>query len=404
MYSPLFHLFCVVLAILPFSKAIMRFEVGVITLNPYLLGVLALFPFALLGLLRRPWMYGIRATDVCIAMLGTTYLASTLQSPNVLDSGFLAFHALFIPALSYFLIKSFVTTEAEYQKAMGLFVASITVFSPIVVASFFIQGQRPTVFTIHSIGIATLAVFVLIHLCVSGKAKSMLGYLALMAVLAGFLVTLSRVYMLLLVIAPAIYWQIRKGRGLTIFVATFLVTLLVTLFLAASSEMFLWDDVNEEEARTVTRLVDLDFWKRALYARTLDYADGLANFKEHLYFGVGLYKGEVVITRHNFHIEWLEYGGLVGHALYTAVILFHVGSGARWARRDRLLAGNMLALLLIIGNSFTNGLMHGTMPYVAFIVMGFSEARITILSRAQRRRRHVQPTPFLFAQLEQKPP
>ena len=121
--------------------------------------------------------------------------------------------------------------------------------------------------------------------------------------------------------------------------------------------------------------MDINLWKEALYWRAFSYHEGIANFSSAPVFGVGLYKGEVYVTRHNFHVEWLEYGGIVGYLLYTGSFLLHFLSFSAYATFDRFIAINLLILLVILSNSFTNGFMHGIMPYIAFVIIGFNEAR-----------------------------
>jgi O-antigen ligase len=116
-----------------------------------------------------------------------------------------------------------------------------------------------------------------------------------------------------------------------------------------------------------------------LYGRARLFAVGLEEFTKAPIFGNGLhrdvasFKGREVIW-HNFHVEWLEYGGLIGYTLYVGLLVLHFRGVSRAARFHRALAVNLTVVFTILVNGLTNSFTAGISPVLGFLFMGLNRA------------------------------
>ena len=375
-YTNAIGFLCAILAFLPFSNEFFQVEIGVITFNPYTLGFIVLSLVALYKILFNGYKYYFGYYDLIIIFICVIFLVSTIRSKTVLNSGFLAFHSIFIPVISYFVIRTLVRNEDEYRRCIFFLIGGISIFGIEALIRFIATQERVSTFSMHPIGTATMSITAIFYLAYSGWWKKAPGFLSLSIIFGALFSTLSRVYFVCVVVSPILYRVIRKGKGFLVILLMITLTLILTLWLSFYPGMFKSINFEKTEGRnTVARLININIWKEDFCHRAFSYREGITNFSSAPVFGVGLYKGKVYVTRHNFHIEWLEYGGIVGYLLYTGSFLLHFLSFSAYATFDRFIAINLLILLVILSNSVTNGFMHGIMPYIAFVIIGFNEAR-----------------------------
>ena len=387
--SDAFGLYCLTLAWLPFSAGFLQIEIGVVTFNPYLFGMLGLVLVVgariLLGGLKRMFT----ARDLLVLALGCAFLFSTLQAPDLMEAGFLGFHALFVPIVSYFVARGMVRTEEEYRIAWRFFLVGLVAFGIVGIVEYTAVQGRTHVVSVPPIGAATLLIVAVLGLFLLKSWHWAIRWSALAASSAALVLTFSRTYLVALLVAPVLWYWIRRG-GAGYLVGVLIVgTLAATLLVTHNAEWFRPTAYDKNAEYSAERITSMDFWKGSIYGRALAFQAGLEEFERHPIAGGGLRKGEKMVTQHNFHIEWLEYGGLIGYALYAAVFVAHFFAMRRLARVDRFCAANLLIISLIVMNAVTNGFMHGLMPYVAFLLMGLNETRRRILAqqaRVERRR------------------
>lgn len=377
----MFLLFCLVIALLPFARGLLQFEVIGITLDLYVFGILLLLPFTVWKLIRHSHLFKFRPVDIMIVVLGLSYLQSTLFSDDILQSGRIAFHALFIPAVTYFVVKGFVTTEKRYNVAFFTFLVSLALFSLATIIVFINTGVRPVVFNIPPIGAATLVVTLLITLLYSNTVPVILRVLGVPVTALALGATFSRVYLLLAIISPLFYKVTRSRKMLIMWIGMFAVTLILTFAAAYLSDIGNQNVGDSGERSRIERVLEAKYWLQAISNRTSNYRKSLDNFFQSPIFGDGIQRGDITVTPHNFNVEWLEYGGIIGYLVYLFVFLSFLASVKRAVLTDRQIAINVTILLVIILNSLTNGFMHGMMPYVAYLLMGFTDARLNILAR-----------------------
>ncbi|SKA87705.1 O-antigen ligase like membrane protein [Paucidesulfovibrio gracilis DSM 16080] len=367
----------VIFAFFPFSYQIFKVEVGIITFNPYSAGLLLFAGIAVLRLIFQRARLKLTLTDLFLAGVCVVYFIGTLRSPDVVDSGFLAFNFLFQPVVAYYVLRVMITNEEEYRSLLRYMVLGMLGFAVMAVAFWLQTGQRAIPLGTPAISTATLMAFGACLVMGSDVVPRKLRIpLALLCVAAMFL-TFSRVFLVLSVLTPFCYLLIKKGKAITLFVAFFGASLLATFMLIIYAQFIEPDQTifTAEEYRTEQRLTNVENWKDALYGRVAQFQSGLSNFLEHPFLGLGLYRGPQVITQHNFHVEWLEYSGVVGYALYLFFLLSHAARMNRFAPLDHPIRWQLLATLLVLNNCLFNGIMHGFMPHVVFICMGLSEAR-----------------------------
>jgi hypothetical protein len=246
-------------------------------------------------------------------------------------------------------------------------------------------GERAYVFTTAPIGVATILAITLIYHFIGLRLKRTSYRLYALILIVGFLATMARVYTLILAFAPFILKLFKKFKAPSLFLAMFAFSMLFTFVLIEFMDVLRPRSIEADNIRGIGRLFDVEIWKFALYGRAESYLSALGSFLDHPLVGIGLFKGEHTITEHNFHIEWLIYGGLIGYSIYIVLFLSHVITVNRHLRKhkdnDPILLAGLVALMAILLNSVTNGFMHGLMPLSAFIVMGISEARIGLRER-----------------------
>lgn len=382
-----FGLFCVILAWLPFTLAFLQIEIGIITFSPFVLGMIAFAILNIFRLITTNQKYGFGALDVVIVLLCLTFLASTFSAANIVESGHLAFHAFFVPVVSYFTIKGMVTSEERYRQAMIFFLVGISIFGVIAIGHFVITHERGAVLSVPFIGVATLATTAFMYLFYLPNLKSRARSLSMIINLGSLLSTLSRVYLIFLLMSKWLLRLIRGGHAFALMLVLLVTTFIGTLFVTYNAETFRpakFDTKMLEMDATTERITSLEYWKIAIYQRAFTYRDALDNFTHRPLIGFGIYKGKVNITRHNLYVAWLEYGGLIGFTLYFLLFLVHFWIVGKKAVSDQICAVNLLIILIIVANGVTNGLTHGMMPYVVFMLMGFNEARLKLLRSSYR--------------------
>jgi hypothetical protein len=378
----IFWVFCFVLFCLPLIKAF-EFEVNIITFSPYTIGLLALLPFACFRAFQRYTLYGLRPVDFAIAILGLTFFQSTLLSDDIIRSGFLAFHALFIPFVSYFIVKIMIQSENQFRAAIFSLQTGVFLFSIATILMYAQQGQRPFVFNIPPIGVATLCCMAIVQLLFGYARWNSMRIIGLLTAFTALAVTFSRVYILLICISFIIIRLTRSRWVVPMWLATLVVTLIMTIMVSAMINPKGLPMKAATSVNTWERITDPESYARALSGRVYSYRMAFDDFLKNPMFGTGMQKGEgMMITPHNFHVEWLTYGGMFGYIVYAAVFLLHVMGIRRAIRKDRWLTANLAAVFIVLMNSLTNGFMHGIMPCIAFILMGFNEARFNVLNKA----------------------
>jgi hypothetical protein len=378
-----FYLFCLMLFMLPLSAGGFEFEIGVVTFHPYTFMVVAMLPLVLWRIIWHPAKFGFRTQDAMILLLAASYFSSTLLADDVMQSGRLAFHSLFIPIVTYLICKALISSEKEYQLALKILLVAICLFGLVTIYEFLKTFVRPYVLDIPPIGVATLLIVPVIYsIYVKGYGK-VWRFIQMIVTGTALVLTMSRIYLAGAIASPILRRLLRSSVVWVwggMLAGTLLITLSVTYLVKVDYSAL---RRSTEGQQTMERIYEISHIERALAGRILVYRDALKKFEKNLVFGTGLEAGEYQITTHNFHVEWLQYGGLIGYLLYVLVFMTHAVAMRRHIINDSYLLANNLLLLLIMLNSVTNGFMHGIMPYVAYLLMGLSEARINILGGKQ---------------------
>ncbi|SLM42017.1 membrane hypothetical protein [Nitrospira sp. ND1] len=374
-------LLCAALAWLPFSVGAATFEVGLVTLTLYMTSILLLIPMALYRKLIGKYPFGLRLIDYGIILLCSSYLTSTLFASNPLGAGYLAVHAIFVPVASYYVIKALVETEKEYRHTITALTIGFSLFSLVALAAFIESGMtmRVRVLSRDAIAVSTMSMVALVVLFISTTAPRLIRRLGILASMGGLVASMARSYLVLLVFAPGIWRIVRAGRGFLLIVIFLGASLGGTLFLSSNLELMKAKGWKPGQENGIERLTNIEYWKEGLHGRLLTFRESLRHFEAAPIFGTGLRPpDELGSTVHNFHLEWLEYGGVAGYLLCAGILLLHFMSSQTIAVTDPWCAGNLTMMFLLFANGLTNGMMHGLMPYLFFILLGLNEARLNI--------------------------
>ncbi len=365
-----------VIALIPFSKAIGGVEIGIVTFHLYTVAIVVLGLIAIPRMIHAFMRHNVSATDIWLLLLAVNYLISTLAAENIVEAGYLAFHAIFIPILTYIVIKYLVRSEREWEEICVLFLSGVTIFSCFVIGEFFVTQSRVAVLGVQYISISTLTVIPLFALVSLGLWRRWYWFIAYILIFGAFAVTLSRMYIVILLVSPLIHIAVKRGAAANVLGMFLAFSLALTLLLAAAPEIVKHKEYVKEQEKSLERVINIEYWKRSLFMRAQSFKQGLEHFMDSPLIGIGLYKGEKMVTQHNFNVEWLEYGGLLGYFLYAGVLISHFRRAGSIAPSEAYVATNLTLVILVLANSATNGLMHGIMPVIMMLLMGLTEARL----------------------------
>lgn len=376
------YLLYIVLFLFPFYKSTFYVEIGIITFNPYSIGIIVLALLAMAQNIFTTRKYGVNLVDIFLMLFCLSFFISTLLAPDIIKSGSMAYRWVFLPVISYFVIKTFIVDEDQFMKALFFLLAGTVVFSILGLMDIGITGRRYLVLSMPPIGAATLAAFVLITIFYSGWWRKKIGFVSLMFSALLLFLTYSRIYLIAILISPLLFYLIiRRGHIIKLFVLLFPVSLILVLGLAVNPTLFMPKFNPSNEARTISRVVDIQLYEKSIYNRARQYREGLHGFAKHPLIGTGIKRGRTIVTTHNFHIEWLEYGGLLGYMFGFGIFASYFLIQRPYVTKDRFCAVNMCVISIVLINCFFNGIMHGIMPYVIFIFMGMGEARRKIIEQ-----------------------
>lgn len=380
---------------LPFSRGILNVEISIITFNPYTLGVLGFLLIAMWKIAMGRARYPVKAEDILIVLLSASFLVSTMLAPDIVDAGFLAFHGIFIPVVTYFVLKTSIATEKQYRQLTIFLVMGIVGFACLSIATYVINPARLRILGQSSISAAGMCAVGIIFCIGSRWSRSAVGKIAALLMFIALFLTYARGYLVLVLFgAPVVFYIIRRGKGFALMFSFLVLSLFGTLLLAYSASEEKPEALAEKrglrDEQTINRLTDPTQWIFALYGRGVHYYDGLQEFKKSPIIGNGFHQGSDKVgvrayTWHNFHVEWLEYGGMLGYMLYFLVLLTHFKTMYAKARYDRAIAVNLTIIVILLTNGLTNSFTSGVTPYFGFLLMGLNHARLKLLAREKLR-------------------
>jgi len=379
----------VLMAIFPLTDfPLFRFEIGVITFSPFSAGIMCLGVYGLFLVAMGKARLKLEGCDVAILLLCLHYLASTLLSNDIMRSGFLAFHALFIPVMIYLALRIHARTSEELDNCLLFLCIGATLFSVFGVIQALSGIQRSQLLNIHPITQAALTYIPIVYLGFTGRARHPLVLLATAICAVSFMASLSRVFIACLLVSPLFYWLIRKGFARHLMLGLIAISLFLTLHFSFKipgktiQEIREYGnilDVHKELAKFEKgpgRLVNFQHWAASMEMRFLAYRIGLEEFLDHPIMGTGLKPGDVMITQHNFHVEWLEYGGVIGYVLYASIFMCFFWQAGGAAMHDNATAIFALVIFVDLFNCLFNGIMHGFLPYIVFMILAFTRIRL----------------------------
>jgi len=283
-----------------------------------------------------------------------------------------------------------VRDDIRYKKALSFLVCGITLFAAVSVFQFITDPTRLTGAQ-SSISIAGMCTTAIIVIAATDWRRSLLGKLAFIVVAAGLLASFSRGYILLAIFSPILYFVVRRGKAVVLISSIIIGSLCGTIMLATAPDI-LKVDIGLEQQRTdqtVSRLTDTDLWLNSIYGRGVHYNNGFREFLKSPIIGNGFHKGGEqfgprAVVWHNFHVEWLEYGGLIAYLLYVSLLILHFRKHAKLARHNHWTAINLTMISILLLNALTNSFTVGMTPYLAYMFMGLSNATLAIAARTRR--------------------
>lgn len=368
------YLLCITLFLLPFSQYLFSVEIGIITFNIFSLGLFLVLVLAIADYIFSEKTFSFTVVDLLILLFCLTFFVSTFLAKDFMRSSHMAYKGIFIPIVTYFVLKLSITNEKEFNKIFLSLLAGIILFAVLgIVQGGSIQARR-YLFGLDPVGIATFLILPIITISALGWWRKKIGFISLIVCLALFVLTFSRVYFIAVLISPVLFFFIKRGHLLKIFILFFPLTLMVILMISFNHNIR-YKYVPPKESKTIKRIVKLDLYKAALSRRARQYNEGFQDFIKHPLLGTGIKRGRVNVTTHNFHIEWLEYGGIIAYFIGTGIFFTFFLTNRSSVKDDPIRVTFFCLLLIILMNCTTNGIMHGVNNKIVFILMGMIEAR-----------------------------
>jgi hypothetical protein len=371
----------VILAWLPFDR-LFTFPVAGITVTLGYVGATGVAIVSLIGILIGRNLYRLRGVDYGVLAVSSLYVTSTLLSDNARVAGLLAINAIFVPTLLYFSIRTNLSSPKDIRNAVLASASGVCVLSILAFLQFSKTGERPLLLANDSISIASV---VMLPFLVSAFEIGLGKWLRLViftATTLGLIATMSRAYLLFVLLSPFLFWAFKRRLAFVMALAMILGSLLVTLLITIDESLVAVKGIDYKQDRGIERVLNPDHWKQALYNRVKGmYQPSLSTFLDNPLVGQGLIvHSNQTSTTHNFHWEWLESGGVIGYMAYAGMFLAFFWQVGRIGARDRTALAAAVAVFAVLVNALTNGLMHGVMPWCAMVYMGISQACIEHLS------------------------
>ena len=365
----------------PFQFELPQATISIVTFNIYTIGIILLAVVAaarsILRGAREP--YNADTLDVIILVLCVQFFFTTITAPDVKDAGYLAFHALFIPVLSYVVLKTRIRTYEAYNELMVVFIGALAVFSALCLKEFahtHVRIWSPLEFPIAAATVLYWGVVILLYENVT-QSKA-IRWLLLLLFFSALAVTYARAYLLVAAVSPYLYRTIRRRKGRQV-IGLLMVTGCALTLAATTVDSVLsskQDTQLRRQANSAARVLDSENYIESIARRGDLWHYGMEDFWRSPLIGTGYHSAVSGgrIAYHNNYIEWLAYGGVLGFLLQVYIYTRQYRRFDRRSRGGKLIAANLTALTGVLANAFANGLTHGIMPTVAFMLLGLNEA------------------------------
>lgn len=309
---------------------------------------------------RYLWYYGV---------LLFYLLSLVLFGDNLVSGFYLYYNYLLIPLLYYLVFSSLNITRLFKPMLYGLF-TGVSIFSVFVYEALSQNDfLRSTVLGTSYIDVSLIGLM-LVYFTLAldlGKWKKR-AFLGL-----GFLVMVSqmpRFFLLAVVIFPFLFTEKRLSKAHQYFAAVTLVSAVV-LFITVELTDFGEGSNREltvEQHNSLTRFSDREVLLQNVLVRVASFDQDIERFKQNVIYGAGLKKGEHHITPHNYVIEWLLYGGIIGFGLFF--LLFYESFQYGSSKIDRFSKYLLLLSLIVVFNGLFNGVLHGLAPTAIWMTFG----------------------------------
>jgi O-antigen ligase len=382
MYRPEKITIVIVAFFLPFHPLFPEFEIGIVTFNAYTAAIILMCIYALSRNSIIGWRhYSVSSFDLAILIYLFIFLWDMFFiSKDIKDTGFMSFYGIFIPVLSYFVIKSFFRGEEDANELSLVLIFSMTVFSIATLQEYAMTHAR----TLTPIGTFISGATVLFWggtlVRYSGVINSLSAKLLLsLLIVAAMASTFSRAYLFLFLALMPISFMLKWRLGKWTVISFLAVGIMLTV---ASMDFGGGLSVDNRTLATIetssNRLTDIRSYEGALSGRGTLWSIGFQKFLQSPLTGWGAHSAEGMLhnSYHNNYIDWLAYGGLIGFFLQIFFFIRHFQQFDKQRQISRMLLANLLVVLAVLANGFANGIAHGVMPSLMFILFALNEVML----------------------------
>jgi hypothetical protein len=367
-----------VFSLYPFSLSLLNFEIGMITFNPFSIGLFFLGIILIIRCILGVSKFKLRIEDFVLIAMCISFFYSTLQAQDVVESGHIAYEAIFLPVLSYFIIKTSIHDRKDLVQIIVFFVVGVSIFCAYNSIELVFSPFRRQVFQVPPISAATISIAALFYFLYSSNFKFLIRSFGILVNGIGLLISFTRVYLILLLLSYPLLIIIQKRKAVIAYLFILIGSFLVTMFLIYNYNPNLKIKLDPEIQKSYKRLINWQHWEVSFNNRGIPFKEGFEKFKEKPLFGNGFSRGETLASRHNFHIECLEYGGIFGYGLYVLYVFMHIKRFAPLTNFS-IVRLNLLIIICILINSISNSIVLGFIPGTLFMFMGLNEGFLKVL-------------------------
>ncbi len=369
---------------IPFSMAYLIFDSYGVTWTFYLFCIALLSPYAVFRYFTGKRFSVGFVTDQSVIGFTLLFFFSLFFFEAGSNEAYRFVHGVLVPCTSYFVIKALVTTEKRYVSSLKAILLGASVYALGIILYYIVTDSNSrlnNVFSRDSITTAALATWGTLFAVYTPLFKTKLVKYTVIAINAsGILISLSRGLLVAMLSSP--FWVSRfAAKRMSLLFALFIgASFVVTVVLISNVQLFEpknWDPSLENSA---ARLINIDYWKRGIHGRVHSFESSMERFKEAPVFGNG-FPDRRGSTVHNFHMELLEYSGLLGYFLFCVIFISHFWSAKDYFKRDRYLLVGAIFIVYMLINGVFNGVLHGVAPLLVFIQLGLNESRLQYLKR-----------------------
>ena len=386
--SPQISLYLIIL-LFPFQTRSFSYEIGIITLSMFSGGILVLSVSCFYQIIIGRYQFKVSTFFLFLFYFSLFSLLFLFTSPDLIHSGYVYFHTIFLPIIIYFVIRTLIITPNSYTIFKSHLLFTITIAALIEILNFLHSGRRVSTRTTgyddvdNALILASLFILCIFFLIAYKKKKLLLPILINFS---AFIFMISRSYIASFIFSPIYYYFVKRGFGRIIMITIIISTLIFSFSLSRLITDYEYSKIQRrvnsryrldktEKENTFKRLFDSDLWIIRLYGLGSIWRFEMEDIDSYFLIGrgIGVHKLDLA-SSHNVHIQLFTYFGSIGWILFHITLVLGIPSFRARLPDNELFRKDLYFLIILCGmiyvNGISNGLFHGNFNKVLFLCLG----------------------------------